>query len=214
MQKSIIIILFLIFNLTFGQEKIDPTLSLISEFKAELNEKNVTDFFVVKRITYGTAYIVDLSDQNSCNPNGIYFTMYAFWKAGKDGYVKKFDNCGGFNSLKLSNSKPIELYKKSIKKLKSEKVKSYQLTPDSIGKNGLVYKNISSVTHQPQRYFWFFTESTEFTNYFDTYDLTTEKDEPNLNYKSNNELKLVKLNAICEEIIDEFNDKNMFNRIE
>ena len=73
MQKSIIIILFLIFNLTFGQEKIDPTESLISEFKAELNEKNITDFFVVKRITYGTAYIVDLSDPNSCNANGIYF---------------------------------------------------------------------------------------------------------------------------------------------
>ncbi|WP_066225055.1 hypothetical protein [Formosa haliotis] len=197
-----------------GQEKIDPTESLISEFKAELNEKNITDFFVVKRITYGTAYIADLSDPNSCNPNGTYFTMYAFWKDGKDGYVKKFDNCGEFNSLKLSDSKPIELYKKNYEKLKSEKVKSYQLKRDSLGKNGLVYKSISSVTHQPQRYFWFFTESTEFTNHFDTYDLTTERDKPNLNHKTNNELNLVKLNAICEEIINEFNYKNMFNRIE
>ena len=214
MQKSLIIILLLIFNLTFGQEKIDRTDSLISEFKAELNEKGISDFFVVKRITYGSAYIYDLNDPNSCKPNGVFFTMYAFWKIGKDSYVKKFDNCGGFNSLKLSDSKPIELYKKNIEKLKSEKVKPYQLTPDSIGKNGLVYKSISSRTHQPQRYFWFFTKSTEFTNHFDTYNLTTEEDKPNLNYKSNNELKLVKLNAICEEIIDEFNDKNMFNRID
>ena len=214
MQKFITIIILLILNLSFGQEKVDTTKSLISEFKAELNKKNITDFFVIKRITYGASYIVDLDDPNSCVRNGIHFTMYAFWKDGKESYVKKFDNCGRFNSLKLSNSKPIKLYKKNYDKLKSEKVKPYQLTPDSIGKDGLVYKLISSTPHQPVRYFWFFTKSAEFTNYIATYDLTTEKGNPNLNYKSNNKLKLVKLNAICEEIIDHFNDKNMFNRLE
>ncbi|SFU45441.1 hypothetical protein SAMN05216480_10432 [Pustulibacterium marinum] len=214
MQKSLGIILVLIFNLTFGQEKNDRTDSFILEFKTKLNEKGISDFFVVKRITYGSVYIYDLNDSNSCNSNGTYFTMYAFWKNGKDSYVKKYDNCGGFNSLKLSDSKLINLYKKNIEKLKSEKVKYYQSKPDSIGKNGLVYKNILSQNHQPQRYFWFFTKSTEFTNRFNTFNLTTEKDNPNLNYKTNNELKLVKLNAICDEIIDEFNYKNMFNRIE
>ena len=84
MQKSLTIILLLIFNLTIGQKKVDPTESLISELKTELNGKNITDFFVVKQITYGTAYIFDLDDPNSCNPNGIYFTIYAFWKDGKD----------------------------------------------------------------------------------------------------------------------------------
>ncbi len=213
MQKSLIIILLLFFNLTFGQEKTDPTESLISEFKSELNKKDISDFFVIKRITYGTAYIYDLNNPNSCKSSGIYFEMYAFWKNGKDSYVKKFDNCGGFNSLKLSDSNAIEFYKKNIEKLKSEKVKAYQLKPDSIGKNGLLYKNISSATHQPQRYFWFHQESKEFKNHFDKYNLTTEKENPNLNYKSNNELSIVKLNAICEEIIDEFNNKELFNRL-
>ena len=213
MQKSLIIIFLFIINLTFGQEKIDQTDSLISEFKLELSKKGISDFFVVKRITYGGIHIYNLNDPNSCKPNGVLFTMYAFWKNGKDSYVKKFDNCGGFNSLKLPNSKPIERYKKNIEKLKSETVKPYQLTPDSIGKNGLVYRSVSSRTHQPQRYFWFFTKSTEFTSHFDTYDLTTEKDKPNLNYMSNNKLALVKLNTDCEAIINEFNAKNMFNRI-
>lgn len=214
MQKSLFIILLLIFNLTFGQKEIDRTDSLILEFKSELEKKGISDFFVVKRVTYGSAYIYDLNDPNSCKPNGFFFTMYAFWKNGKDSYVKKFDNCGGFNSLKLSNSQPIELYKKNIEKLKYEKVKSYQLKHDSIGKNGLIYKNVSYASHQPQRYFWFFTKSAEFTNNFDTYNLTNEKENPNLNYKSNNELSIVKLNAICDEIINEFNDKELFNRIE
>jgi hypothetical protein len=212
MQKLPFIILLLIFNLTFGQEKTDPTESLISEFKAELNEQKVSNFFVLKRITYGSAYIFDLDDPSSCNPNGIYFTMYAFWKKGENNYVKKFDNCGEFNSLKLSDSEPIELYLKNIENLKSEKVKSYQTKPDSIA-NGLVYKGTSSKTHQPQRYFWFYNKLDEFKNHFDTYDLTTEKENPNLNYKTNNELSLVKLNTICEKIIDEFNEKELFNRI-
>jgi hypothetical protein len=212
MQKSLIIILLLIFNLTFGQEKIDPTESLISEFKSELEKQNVSDFFVLKRITYGTAYIFDLDDPNSCNPNGIYFTMYAFWKNGNESYIKKFDNCGAFNSLKLFDSKPTEFYQKNIENLKSEKVKSYQTSPDSIA-NGLVYKSISSRTHQPQRYFWFYQKSQEFKNHFDKYDLTTEKENPNLNYKSNNELSIAKLNVICEEIIDETNDEKLFKRL-
>ena len=211
MQKSITIILLLIFNLTIGQEKVDPTESLISELKKELNGKNITDFFVVKQITYGTAYIFDLDDPDSCNPNGIYFTMYAFWKDGKDDYVKKFDNCGGFNSLKLSDSKISEFYLKNSESLKSDEVKSYQIKPDSIA-NGKIYKSISHRNHQPQRYFLFYINSEEFRNHFDKYDLTTEKDIPNLNYKSNNELSIVKLNAICEEIINDLNNKSLFNR--
>ena len=173
MQKLIIIILLLIFNLTFGQEKIDPTESLISEFKEELRGQNISDFFLIKRITYGTAYVFDLDDPNSCNSNEVYFTMYGFWKKGKDSYVKKFDNCGEFNSLKLSDSEPIDFYLKNIENLKLEKVKPYQTKPDSIA-NGLVYKGTSSKTHQPQRYFWFYNKMNEFKNHFDTYNLTTE----------------------------------------
>ena len=204
--------MLLIFNLTFGQEKTDPTESLISEFKSELNEQGISDFFVLKQITYGTANIFDLDDPNSCNPNEIYFTMYAFWKSGNNSYVKKFDNCGAFNSLELSDSKPTEFYQRNIENLKSDKVKPYQTSPARIA-NGSVYKSISSRTHQPQRYFWFYQQSKEFKNHFDKYNLTTEKENPNLNYKSNNELSIVKLNAICEEIINEFNDKELFSRL-
>ncbi len=212
MQKSITIILLLIFNLTIGQEKVDPTESLISELKTELNEKNITDFFVVKQITYGTAYIFDLDDPNSCNPNGIYFKMYAFWKDGKDDYVKKIDNCGEFNSLKLSDSKISEFYVKNLESLKSDEVKSFQIKPDSIA-NGKIYKSVSRQNHQPQRYFWFYINSAEYRNHFDKYNLTTEKDIPNINYKSNKELSIVKLNAICEEIINDLNNKSLFNRL-
>ena len=213
MQKLLIIILILIFNLTFGQEKIDRTDSIITKFKTKLNDNGVSDFLVIKQITYGIKYIPDLNEPNSCYTNTAYFAIYAFWSNGKKSYVKKFDNCGEFKTLKLSSSKPINFFKSNYKKIKSEKVKPYQIISTSHGKDGLAYKINSFQTHQPQRYFWFFTKSMQFTNHFDTYNLTTEKDKPNFNYKSNKELKLVKLNAICEEIINEFEDNNMFNRI-
>ena len=73
-------------------------------------------------------------------------------------------------------------------------------------------KIIKSLNHQPQRYFWFFNKYGGFQNDFDTFKLTTEKEEPNLNYKFNNNLPLVKLNAICEEIINDLNRKELFNR--
>ena len=213
MQKSLIILLLLIYNLTSGQEKVDPTETIISDFKENLNKKGVSDFFVIKRITYGTAYIFNLDDPNSCNPDGIYFTMYAFWKDKEGSFVKKFDNCGGFKSIKLADSKPIDFYLKNAKKIKLSEVKPYQTNSDSIA-NGLIYSGIKSLNHQPQRYFWFFNKYGGFQNDFDTFKLTTEKEEPNLNYKFNNNLPLVKLNAICEEIIDDLNKKELFNRAE
>ncbi|PKG43698.1 hypothetical protein CXF67_03650 [Psychroflexus sp. MES1-P1E] len=213
MKRSLIIILLLIFNLTLGQEKIDPTESLISEFKSQLEIKKVSEFFVLKHVTYGSSHIFDLDDPNSCSSNRTYFTMYAFWKKGNNNYIKKFDNCGAFNSIKLANSKPNEFYQNNFENLKSEKVKPYQTSPDSIA-NGLVYKSISSASHQPQRYFWFYKNSQEYTNHFDKYNLTTKKENPNLNFKTNADLSIVKLNAISEEIINEMNDKELFKRLE
>ena len=52
-----------------------------------------------------------------------------------------------------------------------------------------------------------------FKNHFDKYNLTTEKENPNLNYKSNNGLSIVKLNAICKKIIDGMNDEELFKRM-
>ena len=212
MQKFTLIIILLIYNLTFGQDKNDPTESLIAEFKSEMKKENVSEFFMVKHITYGGARIIDLKDPNSCNENGYYFWMYGFWKNGNDTWIKKYDNCGGFNSIKLADSKPIEFYKKNIDSLKKGEVEIYSTKPDSII-NGKEYKFFSSQSHSPLRYFWFYQDSTEFKKNFDKYNLKTKKDNKNINYKSNNKLSIVKLNSICEEIIYGLEKKKEFNRL-
>ncbi|WP_248724382.1 hypothetical protein [Seonamhaeicola sp. ML3] len=212
MKKFILIITILFFNLTFGQDKNDPTESIITEFKSKMKENNVTDFFMVKHVTYGTARVIDLKDPDSCIGNGNYFWMYGFWKNGNETWVKKYDNCGGFNAVKLTNSKPIKFFKKNIETLKKDKVEIYKVKPDRIV-NGRKLSYFSGQSHTPQRYFWFFQNYTLFENYFDKYNLETEEDNKNLNYTSNNNLSIVKLNSLCEEIIYELEEKKSFNRL-
>ena len=212
MHKLLIVILLLIFNLSFGQEKIDPTESLINKLKAELDEQNVSNFFALKCITYGSNYIFDMDDPNACDPNGVYFTIYAFWNNGKESYIKKFDNCGGFNSIKLPDSKAMDFYNSNYNKLKMQKVGSYKVKPDSIAK-GKIYSFTSETDHSPLRYYWFYQSSSEFEKKFDKYHLTTEPDIKNLNYESNNNLAIVKLNAICEKIADSLYAKKSFSRL-
>ncbi|WP_438423893.1 hypothetical protein [Aquimarina macrocephali] len=212
MQKSVSIILLIIFNLTFGQEKDDPTESLISEFKAEMKKESVSDFFIVKHITYGYHFLIyKKGDTTSCKTKGYYFTMYAFWKNNDETWIKKFDNCGAFNSIKLVGSNPIGFYKDNGDKIKKEEVEIYTVRPDNITKDK-EYSYVSTRSHSPQRYFWFYQNSTEFKKKFDKYNLETEKGNENHNYESNNNLAIAKLNTICEGIIDSLNKKGLFNQ--
>ena len=212
MQKSLIIILFLISNLIFGQDKSDPTESFVTKFKSEMMKENISNFFIVKHISPGNTRIIELKDPNSCNENGYYFVMYAFWENGNETWIKKYDNCGEFKNVKLTNSKPIKFYKKNIESLKINDVQPYIFKPDSIA-NGKKYSFISGRTHTAHRYFWFFQDSTEFEKKFDKYNLETEKNNKNLNYELNNNLSIVKLNIICEEIINEMETMKIFTRL-
>jgi hypothetical protein len=212
MHRFIIIIFFLVSNFSLGQTNTDQVESIISDFQAELASQNISDFFALKQLAPGSIHIFKYYDPNICGANGIYFELYLFWKNGNDSYIKKYDNCGGFEPLPLSDSEPINFFEKNAKNLKVAEVRPYQTKPDSIGVNGIVYKSISSVSHSSQRVFWFFSRSSQFKKRFIEYDLTSEVDQPNLHYKTNNELSIVQLNIICEEIIGEFESKNSFKR--
>jgi len=213
MQKLTLISLLLIFNLTFGQDKSDQTESLIAEFKLEMKKENISNFFMVKHITYGYTILTHKKgDTTPCIPKGHYFNMYGFWKNGNNTWLKKYDNCGGFNAVKLTNSKATDFYKEAIEKLKKEEVEAYIIKRDSII-NGKKYSFVSASNHSALRYFWFFQNSVEFTKKLDKYNLETEEDNRNLNYTSNNNLSIATLNLICEEIIYGLEKKKIFKRL-
>lgn len=186
---------------------------LISDFKTLMNQENIEDYFLVKQITYGTGQIIYKNDPNSCNSQGTYFLIYGFWQKDDRNFIKKYDNCGGFNSLEFTHSNPIKFFKDNIELLKKEEVKTYRTKLyDSIVGNKR-YSFIATQSHSPLRFFWFHTNSNEFEKNYNTFDLTTKSDNKNINYQSNNDLEIVKLNMICEEIIDNINQKESFSRL-
>jgi len=83
--------------------------------------------------------------------------MYGFWKNGNDTWIKKHDNCGGFNSIKLSDSKTMDFYKTNFTKLKNQEVERYKIKPDSIA-NGKIYSFTSHQTRSPLRYYRFYQD--------------------------------------------------------
>ncbi|AXT63049.1 hypothetical protein D1816_22785 [Aquimarina sp. AD10] len=213
MHKFTLIILLIIFNPTFGQEKDDPTELLITKFRSEMKLENISNFFIVKHITYSSSFLILKKGETTvCKPKAYNFNMYGFWKNGNETWIKKYDNCGGFNSIKLTDSKSLEFYEKNIDNLKKDEVKIYTTKADSIV-NGKKYSYVSTRSHSPQRHFWFFKDSTKFQKKFNKYNLKTEKNNKNLNYESNNDLSIAKLNLICEEIIYGLEEKKMFNRL-
>ena len=189
--------------MTFGQDSKDKTESYIKKFRKELKKKDVDDFFVVKHIQYGVAKLSNLNDKDYCDKNQVHYRIYVFWKENNDYWLKVFDNCGGFTPIKLRNEKIVDFYVENLEKIKLDEVERYKLKPDSIV-NGKKYSFHSTQSHSPLRYFWFYKDSVKFKKFIDKYDLTTREQTPNINYEKNNNLALVKLNNLCEKIIEEY----------
>lgn len=203
MLKYIFIFFIIFSNLTFGQDSKDRTESYIKKFRKELKKKDVDDFFVVKHIQYGVARLSNLNDKDYCDKNQVHYRIYVFWKENNGYWLKVFDNCGGFTPIKLRNEKIVDFYVENFEKIKLDEVERYKLKPDSIV-NGKKYSFRSTQSHSPLRYFWFYKGSEKLKKFIDKYDLTTSEKTPNINYIKNNNLALVKLNNLCEKIIEEY----------
>ena len=188
--------------MTFGQDSKDRTEFYIKKFRKELKEKDIDEFFIVKHIQYGVARLENVNDNDYCNKNQVHYRMFAFWKENNNYWLKVFDNCGGFVPIKLNNGKAWDFYKQSFEKIKVDEVERYKRKPDSIA-NGKKYSFNSSQSHSPLRYFWFYKSSNSFQKFIDKYDLTTSEKTPNISYETNINLAIVKLNDICDEIVEE-----------
>ena len=204
------LIIFFVFNIIFGcktseisRQNIKSSIH-IAEIQKSMRNKGVTDYFIVEHIQYGLITLVKkgYSKEKVCLPNGTYYSLYVFWSKNESNYIQKLDNCGGFEPIITNNLNPIEFYKKNSRDIINSKVVQYQTGYDSY----------SNLTHQPLRYFWFVKQNENFTTDFDTFDLTTDEDEPNLNYVKNNQQPIVKLNDISENLIDLLNKKKKFIR--
>lgn len=175
----------------------------ISEYKL----KNITESFDAKKVRYiglkkycVGGISIEMPNEKDCKNCYFENDIYVFWTENNKSYVQKFDNCSEFNIVEIFDFKPIEFLKSNSTELKTESVKRYQVDKDYY----------STVSHSCFRNYMLNDGKTKFEKEFDIYDLTGEKD--NLNFKTNNSLRLIELDNKLNKIISELERQNRFER--
>ena len=201
MKTAIQFILVLILSSCASKKSIQE--KNISEYKLQ----NITKSFDAKKVRYiglkkycVGGIRIEMPNEKDCKNCYSENDIYIFWAENNKSYVQKFDNCSEFNIVEIFDFKPIEFLKSNTTELKSESVKRYQVDKDTY----------STVSHSCFRNYMLNYGKTKFEKEFDIYDLTGEND--NLNFKANNELKLIKLDKKLNEIISELESENRFER--
>jgi hypothetical protein len=201
MKTAIQFILILILSSCASKKSIEK--KNISEYKLE----NITEKFDAKKLNYIglEKYCVGgvrIEIPNEKNYKNCYSKndIYIFWTDNDKSFVQKFDNCSEFNIVEILDFKPNEFLKKNTLELKTGKVGNFKIDKETY----------SSVSHSCFRNYIINDGKTKYENKFDIYNLTGETD--NLNFKSNNDLKIVQLDKILNEIISELESENRFER--
>ena len=198
MQKTLILIIFLLSNFIFSQNEENKIDSLITEFTSDLKMNGVNDFFYVKRFCVGGNII---GFPNECDS---YYETYLFWRINNRSLIKKFDTCENYKPIDITETKILEFYIENKDKLKNEIVKKYTTIEEKVN------STIIETDHSCFRIFQFQTENNSFKNKFDLFDLTTDSDDKNLYFESNNNLRLVELSKMCDKLISTIENGKQF----
>jgi len=201
MKNAIQIILVLILSSCASKKGIEK--KNISEYKLE----NITENFDVKKLSYiglekycVGGVRIEVSNEKDCKNCYSENDIYIFWTDNNKSYVQKFDNCSEFNIVEIFDFKPIEFLKNNTTELQTESVKRFQVDKDTY----------STVSHSCFRNYILNDGKMKFEKKFDIYDLTGENN--NLNFITNNSLRLIELDNKLNEIISELEKENRFER--
>ena len=193
MKKFILIIFGIISTLSFAQNDKAYVESLISDFTSNLKNNAVNDYFYMYKFCEGHIEMFTVKDGRMCTSNGTYYEVYVFWKEEDQAMVKKIDNCGLFTSIALDDGALADFAKNNSKQLKNGKVKKYAVqNPENVPTQ-------RTEIHSCKRIFQFNEANNSFGQEYNLYDLTNDSKYENLNYKSNNDLKVVELEKKIED---------------
>lgn len=91
-------------------------------------------------------------------------------------------------------------------KLSKEEVEKYTTEESKKNNEYLI------INHSCFKTFEFHTKFESFSKSFDLYDLSSEPDNKNLYYESNNNLKLIEFNLLCNQQITKIANREQFER--
>ncbi|KAA5828195.1 hypothetical protein FPF71_04990 [Algibacter amylolyticus] len=201
-MKTVITLIFVLILSSCASKK-----NAESKGKSEYTFEQIVQDFDSKKVKYigMKKYCVGSVRLNTINPKDCAncFSdndIYIFWNENGKSYVQKFDNCSEFNRIEIFDFQPSEFLNNNSKELLTEKVGRFQIDDETY----------STISHSCFRSFILNDGQSKFENKFDNYDLTGEN--KNLNYKANNELKIIMLEKELNKIITELENDNRFER--
>lgn len=201
MKKIILFIFGIMTMLSVAQNDKAYVDSLVSDFTNSLNNNAVSDYFYMVKFCDGHMEMFTLKDGKTCMSKGTYYEVYVFWKEENKAMIKKIDNCGMFSSLSLSDGDLFDFAKNNSQQIQEGEVKKYAVkTPENVPKQ-------RSEIHSCKRKFQFNLNSNSFKQEYNLYDLTNGSKYENLNYKSNNNLKIVELEKMTDAVITKMESK-------
>ncbi len=194
-MKKIIFLLAIFFtSLGFGQNDEGYVDELTLEFTKKLTERNITNYYTVKRYCSGRIEMFKLP-KRICTSKGTYYELYVVWMEKNGAFVKKIDNCSLYYSVPLSDSKLYDFFISNLTALKSEEVRNYK---------SATYSGKPELRKKPQpcfRSFQFTNGETTFSRSYNLFDISNDSDGKNLNYEFNSQLKVVLLDAMLDVVL-------------
>ena len=194
MKKILFLLAMCITTICFCQNDEAYVDQLTLEFVKKLTERNVTNYYTVKRYCSGRIEMFKLPER-VCTSVGTYFVVYVVWQEEDGAFIKKIDNCSLYYSVALSDSELYDFFISKRHALESEEVKKYKSD---------TYSGKPELRKKPQpcfRSFKFTEGETTYSKSYNLFDISNDSDGKNLNYEFNSQLKVVMLDSMLHEVL-------------
>lgn len=175
-------------DLAFVNQQVDA-------FSKELAIEGVQNWMWTMRYCDGGTQMFRMPDGSNCFSKGTYYALYLFYPNGEDKMkVKKFDNCGSFYPIDLSDNSILTTMSSSWAELEKEEVKPYRAETRSTSPEQ------RTAIHNCRRQLQFKNKDQRLDKLYNLFDLV---EEGNLSYQSNSNLNLIKLDDQMGQLIDQ-----------
>lgn len=203
MRRIFVLLICFISSFCFSQ-KIDSIFEKELEVFTNVNklrEKKI-NFIIDKKYSIGFKGILRSDDLNRCPKCDYSYSTYVIWKENNVNYLQCFDNCGNYYPLEIQNKNLLKFMDDNFDLIKKEKVKRYHVDKQTF----------TLIDHSSFNEFIISKNGNEIYNFFDDYNLSSDKENPNIYYSYNQNLKIVKLNYLIEDEIKKLDKLNLFKR--
>jgi hypothetical protein len=200
MKNILLVSLFLFSFSAFSQNDEARVDSLVTDFKKNLVERDISTFLVTKRYCMGEINIFKLGDEKICTSKSTYYAVYVFWQEEGKSMVKKIDNCGFYISLEAPDNMVLDFMEQHGQDIQQHPIKPYEIASKESGPIK------STETYPCSRVLTYVSPSLNIDQQFALFDLTNDALEDNINYAYNNGLKALELEEVLARAISQVDD--------